>query len=521
MSNVLDETTQQQVIALGRLGWSLRRIEAATGVRRETISRYLMAAGVAVRRRGGRPTQWPPPNPATTPEVSTDAGTVEPVVPAPIRPSRAPTASACEPYRELILEAVRRGRNAMAIWQDLVDQHGFDGRYASVRRFVGRLRVTAPEPAGIIETAPGEEAQVDDGEGPMVRDPASGKYKRTRLFVLTLGASRKSVRLLTWRSSSQRWAALHEEAFRRLGGTPRVIVLDNLREGVLTPDVYDAALNPLYRDVLAHYGVVALPCRVRDPDRKGKVESGIGHTQRTPLKGLRFETLEAAQAYLDHWEARWADTRIHGTTKRQVSTMFAEERPHLQALPLEPFRYDRHGTRVVHLDGCVEVEAAYDSVPPGWIGQQVVVQWDALHLRVLDPTTSGLLREYLRARRGHHRVADPDRPTRTPTKLLALLDVARRAGPSIGAVCDHIHRTEGVLAPRRILGVLALARTHGPALTEDAAHFALETGAPSYRFLRRYLERVKMPATALKQIDPLIRHLTEYRTLIDQRAAAS
>ena len=521
MSNVLDETKQQQVLALGRLGWSLRRIEAATGVRRETVSGYLKAAGLAVRRRGGRAAQWPPPNPATTGEVSTDSATTDVVVAGPVGPRRAPTASACEPYRELIVEAARHGRNAMAIWQDLVDQHGFDGRYASVRRFVGRLRVTTPEPAGIIETAPGEEAQVDYGEGPMVRDATSGKYKRTRLFVLTLGCSRKSVRLLTWRSSSQRWAALHEEAFRRLGGTPRIIILDNLREGVIAPDVYDAQLNPLYRDVLAHYGVVALPCRVRDPDRKGKVESGIGHTQRTPLKGLRFETIEAAQAYLDQWEARWADTRIHGTTKRQVSVMFAEERPHLQPLPLEPFRYYRHGTRVVHLDGCVEVEAAYYSVPPGWIGQQVVVQWDDLHVRVLDPKTSGLLREHLRTRRGHHRVEEADRPTRTPTKTLALLDVARKAGASIGAVCDHIHRTEGVLAPRRILGVLALARKHGPALTEEAAHFALDAGAPSYRFLRRYIERVKLPATVLKQIDPLIRQLTDYRTLIEQRAAAS
>ena len=108
--------------------------------------------------------------------------------------------------------------------------------------------------------------------------------------------------LPTWRSSSHRWAELHEEAFRRLGGTTRVIVLDNVREGVPTPDVYDAQLNPLYRDVLAHYGVVALPCRVGDPDRKGKVESGVGHAQKTPLQGLRFETLAQAQAYLDRWE---------------------------------------------------------------------------------------------------------------------------------------------------------------------------------------------------------------------------
>src|SRR6059058_894907 len=166
----------------------------------------------------------------------------------------------------------------------------------------------------------------------MVRDPQSGKYRRTRLFVFTLGYSRKSVRLLVWRSSAQVWAELHERAFRRLGGAVRVIVLDNLKEGVLPPDIYDPSLNPLYRDVLAHYGVVALPCRVGDPDRKGKVESAIGHTQ-AALKGLRFESLEEAQAYLDRWDARWADTRIHGTTKRQVAAMFAEERPALRLLP--------------------------------------------------------------------------------------------------------------------------------------------------------------------------------------------
>ena len=86
----------------------------------------------------------------------------------------------------------------------------------------------------------------------------------------------------------------------------------------------------------AHQRLVAFPCRVGDPDRKGKVEAGIGHTQKTPLQGLRFETLDAAQAYLDRWETRWADTLIHGTTKRQVAAMFAEEQPALGPVPLEP-----------------------------------------------------------------------------------------------------------------------------------------------------------------------------------------
>jgi transposase len=538
MSNVLDDHKQQQVLALGRLGWSLRRIEASTGVRRETASDYLKAAGIAVRGRGGRPRVWPP-KPATTPEVSTDstpkpamsggvstdASPPKPATSAEVstdlaevpRPGRSPSASACEPYRELIVEALGRGRNAMAIWQDLVDGHRFPARYASVRRFVVTLRGRMPvEARVVIATAPGEEGQVDYGDGPMVRHPKTGKYRRTRLFVLTLGYSRKSIRLLVWQSSAQTWAELHERAFRRLGGTVRVIVLDNLKEGVLTPDVYDPTLNPLYRDVLAHYGVVALPCRVGDPDRKGKVESGIGHTQKTPLQGMRFETLEEGQTYLDRWDARWADTRIHGTTKRQVATMFAEEQPALGPLPLEPFRYYRFGVRTVHLDSCVEVDAAYYGAPPGWIGRRIDVQWNDLHVRLLDPKHGQLLREHLRAPRGWHRIDDADRPTRTPPKTLALLSAAQRVGPALGAIADHIQAHEGDAGVRRILGLLALAKKYGPAVVEDAAKAALDLGVPTYRFLRRYLERRPPVPLSLRQVDPLIRQLTLYRDLIDR-----
>jgi transposase len=86
----------------------------------------------------------------------------------------------------------------MAIWQDLVDDHGFGAGYASVKRFVGRLKAAEPDDAHPrIETAPGEEGQVDYGDGPMVRHPDSHRYRRTRLFVFTLGYSRKAVRLLT------------------------------------------------------------------------------------------------------------------------------------------------------------------------------------------------------------------------------------------------------------------------------------------------------------------------------------
>jgi len=522
MSNVLDEEKQQQIVALGRLGWSLRRIEAATGVRRETIGGYLRAAGIGVRGRGrpgeraakaaisiGVSTDLTPANPAISSGVSTDAGA--------LAPTRAPSVSACEPYRELIAAAVGLGRNAVAIYQDLVDDHGFTAKYASVRRFVVRLRGARPvEARVVIATPPGEEGQVDyGGDGPMVRDSQSGKYKRVRLFVFTLGYSRKCVRWLAWRSSAQVWAELHERTFRRLGGTVKIVVPDNLKEGVLTPDIYDPILNPLYRDVLAHYGVVALPCRVRDPDRKGKVEAAVGHAQKA-LKGLRFETLEAAQAYLDRWETRWADTRIHGTTKRQVADMFAEERPALGPLPLEPFRYYRFGTRTVHLDGCIEVEAAYYGAPPGWIGQRVQVQWNDLHVRLIAPTTGLLLREHLRAPRGWHRIHDADRPTRTPASTLALLARAATAGPHISAVCQHIHAQGAAHGVRQMLGVLNLAKRHGPAVVEDAAKAAVDLGVLTYRFVRKYVERRPPVPLTLRQVDPLIRQLTLYRDLIDR-----
>src|SRR3984957_19766044 len=435
MSNALSEDKRQQVIALGRLGWPLRRIEQETGVRRETAGRYLRAAGIGVRPSGA----WgrrPPAKAANEPtQVTTGSDAVKTAIavshnpenppnkvkaktgtskaangvttgfgvhlsdPADETPKPIPSVSACEPFREAIEQGLSRGRNAMAIWQDLVAENGFNGGYQTVKRYVRKLRGNQPlQPRAVILTGPGEESQVDYGTGAMVRDPLTRKYRRTRLFVMVLGCSRKAARLLTFRSSSRIWAELHEKAFRRLGGATRLVVLDNLREGVLVPDTYDPTLNPLYRDVLAHYGAVALPCRIKDPDRKGKVESGVGHAQRA-LQGKRFESLEEAQAYLDRWETSCADTRIHGTTKRQVAAMFAEEKPFLLPLPLEPFRYYKYGKRRVNLDGCVEVDAAYYGLPPGWIGREVQVQWDDLFVRILNPNNE-LLREHLRQKPG-------------------------------------------------------------------------------------------------------------------------
>ena len=210
MGNVLSETKRQQVIALGRLGWSLRRIEQETGVRRETAGGYLKAAGIAVGRPGGwkkQPTAKPampvttdsgletlfpnlPTEDCSKPamEVATDPGASA----APVEESRQSTASACELYRETIQLGLSRGRNAMGIWQDLVDHNGFAAGYQSVKRFVRKLRgMRSPEARVIIANSPGEEAQVDygrkrqrkhtvDGSNPQPASKRGGGFRRTQ-----------------------------------------------------------------------------------------------------------------------------------------------------------------------------------------------------------------------------------------------------------------------------------------------------------------------------------------------------
>ena len=151
--------------------------------------------------------------------------------------------------------------------------------------------------------------------------------------------------------------------------------------------------------------------------------------------------MEDAQAYLCRWKERWVDSRIHGTTKRQVAAVFSEERPALLPLPPEPFRYYRFGQRTVHLGACVEVEVASYGVPPGWIGRRAQVQRDGRHVHLLDQKTDQLPRVCLRQRRGDHRIKDEDRPSKTP---LGMVQLPARPGSNCateGAKTDYFRTT--------------------------------------------------------------------------------
>jgi hypothetical protein len=178
MGNVLSREKREQAIALGRLGWSLRRIEQATGVRRETAGDYLRSAGIGVRSPGswGEKSLSKAATSVTSGSDSSKPANTKAasLVTTGFLPERMlseqdgrRSVDVSEAYREMIELELSRGRNAMGIWQDLVDGHGFAGGYQSVKRFVRKLRgAVSSEAPVIIETRPGEESQVDYGTGP-------------------------------------------------------------------------------------------------------------------------------------------------------------------------------------------------------------------------------------------------------------------------------------------------------------------------------------------------------------------
>jgi transposase len=509
--NVLDVADRDRILNLLRKGWSIRAVARDTGHRHETIRRYGVEAGIL----------RPKPAKCTTPaEVATDSkphielevptgsdskSHTDPEVPIGSR-------SSAEPFREFIEAELRKGRNAKSIYQDLVLHRGYTGSYDAVKRLARTLRKREPKISCRFETEPGQEAQVDYGEGALARDPRTGKYRKPRLFVMTLGNSRHAFRKVVWKSSTEIWCRLHEEAFAYFGGSTHTIRLDNLKEGVLKPDIWDPQLNPLYAKLLDHYGVVPLPCRPYAPDLKGKVESAVDYTQDTGLKGKRFETIEDENAHLLQWNENCAATRIHGTTKRQVRAMFEEERPFLQPLPVARFEYYRICERTVHFDGYIEVDSAYYSAPPRYVGSKVIVHVGRLWLRILDRQSHECLREHTIAlQKGQRRTHDADRPQQTPIKVEKLAAKIAGAGPGCAEFAQKLIDIRGAIALRALYGMLDLLRRYEAADVDQACAFAVRSVISSLRFVRAYLQHHATPVK-LKAEHRIIPEIATYTT---------
>ena len=483
--NVLKPHLQTTIATLLETNTSHRQIERVTGIDRKTIRTYAKriaqrkanSSGVATGGSESEPGQIPPPRPPAQAKLTT---------------------SNCEPHRAFIEAQLRLKRNYMAIYQDLVDSHGFGGAYNSVKRFCGGLCKHEPEQFDRLEFAPGEEAQVDYGEGALTRVVGTDRFRKPRLFVMTLRYSRRSFRRVVWKSSQEAWARLHEDAWRYFGGACRYVVLDNLKEGVIKPDLYEPELNAVYAATLKHYGVVGDPARVRDPNRKGTVEHAIGHTQATALKGRRFETIEEQNQHLEHWETKWAAQRIHGSERRQVEAMFQEEKPHLLPLPLLGMQYFTEGQYTVNDDSCVRVDHSSYGARPAIIGSRVLVRLFARRLEIREIKTQALLRTHDRAERPGTVVLPMNEcvfnPSRETQRILAQ---AKAIGAATHKLCETLFEREGRVGQRKLWGIVGLVRHYPRRLINSACDMAMSQGVYSYGHVKTLTEQLMEQALAL------------------------
>lgn len=499
--NVLKPHLRTTVETLLEAGTSQREIARRLGVDRKTIRRYARAGKSPTPATGSEGEEWqnPPPWPPGPDGVEPAGGAV----------------SACAEHREWIEAQVQLGRNAMSIYQELVETHGFTHQYNSVKRFVRKLRVREPERFDVLEFPPGEEAQVDFGLGALTLQ-GNGRYKRPWLFVMTLKYSGKSFRTTVWKADQETWARLHELGFQAFGGSVRYVVLDNLKQGVVRPDLYEPELNPLYAALLGHYGVVADTCRIRDPNRKGTVESAIQHTQTTALGGKRFEAIAEQNAWLAHWEERWAAPRIHGRKKRQVLEMFREEQAYLRPLPTTRFRYFKQGKRTVDDAGLVQVAGSYYAALPAPVRSEVTVRIYDREIEILGDAGEVVRRHEKASRKGTFTLESGDRlfnPSRETARLLAK---AQRIGPHAAAFAQELFARLGRPGQRALYGLTNLPRTY-PLADIEAVCARLHAGhCFSYAALKQALERIRASAPAaepsvLTQSGPTIRPVAEYQ----------
>lgn len=532
MANVLKMARVHAIVGLLEQGWSHRRISRELGVDRGTVSRYDRLR----RERNANPAIPAPgsdapdrPKPAIPTPGSISSGDSRPAIPTagseawfqadvalPGSPLHTGRASQCEPLRAVIEAKLERGLSAQRIFQDIAADHGFTGSYSAVKRFVRRLGAATPLPFRRMEPEAGGEAQVDFGTGAWIIE--EGRKRRPWVLRVTLSHSRKSYSEPVFRQTTENFIRVLENAFRRFGGVPRTVVIDNLKAAVKNADWFDPELNPKVVAFARHYGTTILPTRPYTPRHKGKVEAGIKYVKDNALKGRTFSSLAEQRQFLLDWEQNVADTRIHGTTRKQVRKMFEAERAALQPLPAEPFPFYHEGRRKVHRDGHVEVERGYYSVPPEYLAREVWVRWNHRLVRVFNERFEQIA-VHARVPAGRFNTS---RAHLADEKISAvergaehLLAKAARIGTGAAGWARAMLEARGIEGVRVLQGLLALSRKHPAQAINRAGKAALDAGQFRLRALRSLIDQDGgQPPEELASEHEIIRPLAEYQRLL-------
>lgn len=401
------------------------------------------------------------------------------------------TRSTLEPFAEKVEALLNACVPMTVILRHLQEECGYTGSYSSVKRYINRVHPKSPEAVCRIETAPGEQAQVDFGYAGLRWDPANGRRRKTWMFIMTLSWSRHQYVEFVFDQKSETWLQCHENAFRWFAGVPKQVVLDNLKDGVILHDLHDPVLAEPYRRLAQHYGFVINPNRPGTPEHKGKVESGVGYVKNNFLAGETFADRTAMNARVKTWVMNTAGLRIHGTTKEQPLARFTTvEREALQPLPQTRFEMLAAYHALVHRDCHVVVDGRYYSVPHTYIGRKVDVYVGRKIVEIYSGTALLVTHPVAKNKGGRktlmsHYPADKRAYLENPPERCR--ERAAEIGPSCETVVETLltHPVHDKL--RSVHSLLRLVESVGAHRLEAACRRALYFGDPGYRRVKAIL----------------------------------
>lgn len=467
----------REIVRRLKVGQTDRAIRRDLGVARKTVAKYR-----ALAQRHGL-LDGPLPDPG---DLDRLLGQIVPEATLESQPYKA------APYHQAIVGYLDAEVEMKAIYERLRENHGFEGSYSALRRYVVHLKQTAPKAFVRLETPAGQEAQVDFGSAGRLADPETGELKKAWVFVMTLSCSRHQYAELVFDQRVETWLRCHRHAFEHFGGVPRRLVIDNLKAAIVKAALYDPVVQRSYRQLAEHYGFLIAPCRPYTPAHKGKVESGVHYIKRNFLAGRPLMSLPEANAKLLLWIAETAGVRCHGTTKQQPLAVFRQVEQ-ARLLPLPPTAYDLGVWKQVklHPDCHVVVDGAYYSAPHRLIGRRL---WARTNGRDVH-----LYHEYERVashrwgRPGTRRTIDDHYP---PDKLIYLMATpaycrrqAGEIGPAVSELVGRLLADRPLDRLRSVQAILRLEQKYGRERLERAAHRALFFGETSHRTVRRILDQ--------------------------------
>jgi hypothetical protein len=488
------------IIVRWHAGYTISQISRTLKLDRKTVRAYIrMAEKIGLSRNEALPEKF---------ELLSRLGAF-----VPIKSRSSPARTLLIPHKEEIVRLINDSTHPLkpkTAYEVICERHALSVSYGTFKRFLHtQVSELFKVPSTCrFETEPGDEMQIDYCKVGLLHDPTTQKRRTVYAFVATLSYSRLKFVEFVYRQDQRSFVGSHLRMFEFFGGVPKRLMIDNLKSGVIKPDLYEPQLNIAYQEMAEHYGCFIDPARVRKPKDKGKVERAVSPVREMFRKNLALEhNMDVARANVlaRKWCLEINGVREHGTTHLKPYEVFQNvERHKLMPLPLSHFEVATWKEAKVHPDQFIQFEKKFFAVPQAYIGKTVWVRGTEKLIEIYY--NQERIKQF--SRTGQSRVFDPkdfpenfqimldDRPVQH------VLERAEVVGPHFKQLLLEVLSPHAKLNYRRALALLNFTRQYSRELVEAAAEVAIPYKLHTPKQFARVLEKLEATEAAPMWISP-------------------